>query len=80
MDYDGTLISGREGKFKLMKDLGKQFTSHAITKQEDTCYVLDGMYIVNKMEARTTFVKNGTDLAKVFTDYVDGITEEAASV
>ena len=80
MEDDGTLISGSEGKSKLMTELGKQFTSHSITKQEDTCYVLDGMYIVNKMEPRTGFVKNGTDLAKVFTDYVDGITEEAANV
>ena len=67
MEDDGYLIPRSDGKSKLMLEVGKDLRVHFLIANENSCHILDAMYIVNKMEPKTQFVKRGSELAAIFT-------------
>ena len=80
MEDDGYLIPGSDGKSKLMLEVGKDLRVHSLILNENSCHILDAMYIVNKTEPKTQFVKTGSELAAIFTRFVDEITENAKNI
>ena len=80
---DGSLINGGVGKSSAVDEVLKFANAKSLTQVRHdfpVCYVIDGMSILNKLNPKPPWVKQGVDLAAAFNMSIDTHTHDATAV